>query len=114
MSLQHKVYGGVKQRVAGTDKLRQGFARHSDEFFFKGHALIAGGYGVACADNPVSIADDGGNMRGLKAFGLSFPQCSTKSFEGFIEEGGDKMRLQPSSLGPFHLVADGEHARCIH
>ena len=45
--------------------------------FFQRLCAHSGRVRGACADNPISVADDSRNVRGLKAFGLSLTQRST-------------------------------------
>ena len=78
VAFKNQIERSIQQRVAGADELRQRSAGSADEILFKGHALIAGEYGVAPADNAVPVSDNGRNMRDFVAFGLSLPYRSPR------------------------------------
>ena len=45
-------------------------------------------------------------MFDLVALRLAFVDRAAKKLECFNEECGDKMRLKPAGVGPFHVLAD--------
>ena len=86
MPLDDQVERGVEQRMARTDERRQGLAGNADEVFSKVMRSYRCKNGLAAADLPVAVADDGRNMLDLVALRLPFVDRAAEQLEGFDEE----------------------------
>jgi len=100
--------------MARTNELCQGLAWDADQFFLERQAFVSREDGIAHADDPVPVANDGRNVGRLVTLRLPFPQGSAEPLEGFIEEGGNEMGLKTASLGPFHVFPNLPDAGGIH
>ena len=78
MAFERQVERRVQQRVARTDKGRQGLALRRNEGFLEGDALVARQHRLADADEAVAVADGGWHMRDLIAARLPLPRRPTE------------------------------------
>ena len=112
--LDDEIDGRFQQGMAGADECGQGFARDGDQFLLEGDALVALQNGIAPSDLPVAVANHGRDVGDLVPLGLPLVDLAAQQLERFEEERCDEMRLEPSCVGPLHLLPDGPNAGDIH
>jgi len=92
--------------MAWANEGRQGLALGGDEVLLEGDTLVAVKDRFSCPDEPVAVAHGSGHMRNLVAAGFPLPHGTTKTPEGFQEEGLDVVGLEAPRLGSLHVLPD--------
>ena len=106
MALLDDLDHGVEQRMAGTEELGGGLARHVDELLLEADALIALEDGHRAPPPRLPVTHVAGHARDLVALGLALADTPAELLEGGDEERTDEVRLELARLRPLHVLAD--------
>src|SRR5437899_3749190 len=103
--LQEQVDGGSEERAAGTDQF--GPWCLVDLLLVKTDPLIALQHRDSLAAMPIALAHGSRHVGDLETPRLAAMDLATETRQSVEKEGLDEMRLQPASVGPFHLLLEG-------
>jgi hypothetical protein len=104
-TFEHKVDGGIEQRMAGCQQLSLGLA--GNQRLLEVDACIAVKHRIATTNQPVALLEGAGHAGNFEAPALPLDDPAAEPCEGFPEEGTDEVRLEASGLRPLHFLADG-------
>ena len=114
VAFQGQVDDGVEQRMARADESRQGLPGRGDQRLLEHDPFVTGEDRLAGPDHPVTVPDQGRNVRHLVAARFTLDGRAAELPERLVEERLDVVRLQAARLGPLHLLAHALHAAGVH
>src|SRR5262245_32034490 len=114
ITFKGEIQNCIEQRMTWTDERGERLAGRCDQVLLERDPLVSSEYGISSTDQAIAVANGRWYVRDLIAPVLSLSDRATKSTERFEKERFNIMRLEPTSLGTFHVFADAGHATGIH
>src|SRR4051812_21413404 len=112
MALENEINGRVEQRMARTEKGRDGRAAHF--VLLEAGPLIAFQNWFGPADLTIALADRSRNTSNLEARGFAPMNLPTEMTERLNEEALYIVGLKPAGFGSLHLLSDLGDLCCRH
>src|SRR5262245_31403267 len=114
MSFKSDVDRGIQQGMSRTHESSQRLALRRHKGLFERDAFVALNHGLPDAEHSIAIANGRGNVGYFVAPWLTLLDRPAQRLGRLNEEGFNVVRLQPTSLGALHVLANTLNASGVH